>query len=289
MENRDFKGVWIPKDIWLNKDLSAIDKVILAEIDSLDNEDGCYASNKYLAEFCGVSESTITRSIRKLTKLGLIESTVVTKNNGSARVVKLTTSSSQFDETGVVNLTTGGSQFDERVSSICRLSNIDSNNTNNIDNNTNTNVVPTESDFSFGKPKKKKKSLYEKCNDSIYEFVYTTADDLLPDEKVRLVSILKIYLDFILEYDKSVSKTLYFNVWRSMLNKLKQVKNDTEDSYYDIVNYALSKSWKNFYPIPKNISSFDKPKDVADMRKEPSIKNKVDKQLEVKNRSGDTY
>ena len=27
-ENRDFKGVWIPKETWLNTDLSIIEKVI---------------------------------------------------------------------------------------------------------------------------------------------------------------------------------------------------------------------------------------------------------------------
>ena len=48
-ENRDFKGVWIPKEIWLNTDLSIIEKVLLVEIDSLDNSDrGCFASNEYL-------------------------------------------------------------------------------------------------------------------------------------------------------------------------------------------------------------------------------------------------
>ena len=37
---RDFKGIFIPKEIWLDDDLSAIDKIILAEIYSLDVEDG---------------------------------------------------------------------------------------------------------------------------------------------------------------------------------------------------------------------------------------------------------
>ena len=41
---RSFKGIWIPAHIWLNKSLSIQEKVFLAEIDSLDNDDGCYAS-----------------------------------------------------------------------------------------------------------------------------------------------------------------------------------------------------------------------------------------------------
>ena len=66
-QKREFLGIWIPRDIWLDENLSAIDKVILAEVTSLDNEEtGCYASNKYLAEFCQCSEVTVSRSISKL-------------------------------------------------------------------------------------------------------------------------------------------------------------------------------------------------------------------------------
>jgi hypothetical protein len=35
---RDFKGIWIPKEIWLNENLTLQEKVFLVEIESLDNE-----------------------------------------------------------------------------------------------------------------------------------------------------------------------------------------------------------------------------------------------------------
>lgn len=70
---RDFKGIWIPKQIWLDKRLSALDKIILAEIDSLDcGERGCYASNRALSEFCQCSETKISKSISKLVNLGYL-------------------------------------------------------------------------------------------------------------------------------------------------------------------------------------------------------------------------
>ena len=50
-EKRDFKGVWFPAEVWLDERLTALDKFILMEIDSLDNDDGCYASNEHLAKF----------------------------------------------------------------------------------------------------------------------------------------------------------------------------------------------------------------------------------------------
>lgn len=71
---RDFKGVWIPKEIWLDDRLNALDKVILTEIDSLDQgESGCYASNKYIAEFCQCSEVKVSRAISKLIKIGYLK------------------------------------------------------------------------------------------------------------------------------------------------------------------------------------------------------------------------
>ena len=70
---RDFKGVWIPKAVWLDDRLNALDKIILTEIDSLDRGDkGCYASNKHIAEFCQCSETKVSTAISKLVKLGYL-------------------------------------------------------------------------------------------------------------------------------------------------------------------------------------------------------------------------
>ncbi len=71
--NRDFKGVWIPKEIWLNDNLTMLEKVILTEIDSLDNEDHCIAGNEYLAQFCQCSEWKVSTAIKKLQDLGYLE------------------------------------------------------------------------------------------------------------------------------------------------------------------------------------------------------------------------
>lgn len=70
---RDFKGVWIPREVWLNKELSALDKIILAEIDSLDNEQHCIAGNNYIAKFCQCSESKVSKSVKKLIEMGYVK------------------------------------------------------------------------------------------------------------------------------------------------------------------------------------------------------------------------
>lgn len=63
---RAFKGVWIPSDIWLSKDLTLIEKLFLVEIESLDNENGCYASNAYFAEFFDLSKNRCSEIIKSL-------------------------------------------------------------------------------------------------------------------------------------------------------------------------------------------------------------------------------
>lgn len=71
--NRDFKGVWIPKEIWLDNRLGAVDKIVFAEIWGLDCGDGCFASNEYLANFCQCTQRNVQGIINKLKSLGLVE------------------------------------------------------------------------------------------------------------------------------------------------------------------------------------------------------------------------
>ena len=97
MLDRDFKGIWIPKEIWLNENLSIVEKALLAEIDSLDNDNHCTAGNEYFTKFFGVSESTITRAITHLKELGFIESSFDGRIR-TLRVVKMTTQGSQNDD-----------------------------------------------------------------------------------------------------------------------------------------------------------------------------------------------
>lgn len=74
MADRDFKGVWIPREIWLNSALNITDKAVLIEIDSLDNgEDGCWAGNKHFAEMLGCTERQASASIAKLVNMGYVK------------------------------------------------------------------------------------------------------------------------------------------------------------------------------------------------------------------------
>ncbi len=107
-ENRDFKGVWIPKEIWLNTDLSIIEKVLLVEIDSLDNSDrGCFASNEYLANFVQLSEGRVANIISDLKKRKFIIQVFFDGRNRGLRISK---SESSFNENVKAESTKTGKQ-----------------------------------------------------------------------------------------------------------------------------------------------------------------------------------
>lgn len=70
----DFKGVRFPRDLWLNRNISLIEKGILVVIKNLDkSDDHCWATNNYLADFFQCNSRTIIRAIWHLKELWYIE------------------------------------------------------------------------------------------------------------------------------------------------------------------------------------------------------------------------
>jgi hypothetical protein len=84
---RDFKGIWVPKEIWMLQNLNWPEKLMLIEINSLDNKHGCYAGNDYFAGFFQVSKGWVSKVINSLVKKGYVTSELVYKS-GSKEVEK---------------------------------------------------------------------------------------------------------------------------------------------------------------------------------------------------------
>lgn len=100
-DNRDFKGVWIPKEVWLDTRLNALEKVILIEIDSLDQgEKGCYASNEHLAKFCQCSKTKVSTAISKLIECGYL---YIQNFDGRKRELKSRLSNSERQSLKICN------------------------------------------------------------------------------------------------------------------------------------------------------------------------------------------
>lgn len=87
MNERDFKGVWIPKEIWLADDIGWTAKLLLVEIDSLAQQGECFAGNEYFAKFFGLSKDRISKIVKELKNKGYIEVQLVYKN-GTKQIEK---------------------------------------------------------------------------------------------------------------------------------------------------------------------------------------------------------
>lgn len=71
---RDWKGIWIPREVWEDRRLTWYDKIILMEIDSFTQRDQpCFVSDRHLSEFVGIAERTVRKSLSNLVELGLVE------------------------------------------------------------------------------------------------------------------------------------------------------------------------------------------------------------------------
>lgn len=229
--SRDFKGVWIPKEIWLNEELTLLEKIIFVEIDSLDNENHCIAGNEYFATFCNCSESKVSKAIKKLKELGMIEELSFDGRHRKLRVVKNAMQDSKKCETDSQNLQA-----------------------NNIDNNTNskTKVVSkdTTTTFQFGsKSKPKKENLFTKCTTLIDSYDFSSWGN-----------IRKLLIDY-LRYRMSVKdKPLYTNMWKGMLNKLAELCGEDVQSYESVIKQSIERGYLSFYPV--STSSYSKEYDI---------------------------
>jgi len=87
-QKRDFKGVWIPKEIWLSPDLKAPEKMLWAEINSLDNEFGCVADNDHFEKVLNLKVTQIREYIKRLKDMDMIEVDLnKVKNSRTIRIV----------------------------------------------------------------------------------------------------------------------------------------------------------------------------------------------------------
>jgi DNA-binding MarR family transcriptional regulator len=86
-ENNDFKGIWIPAEIWLDDGLTLQEKHFIVRIASLDNDSGCYANNEYFAGFFKISKTRVSIVINSLVKKGYITSTMIVKE-GTQQILK---------------------------------------------------------------------------------------------------------------------------------------------------------------------------------------------------------
>jgi len=92
-KSRTFKGVWIPKDLYLEKGLTWTQKLILLEVDSFStNGLPCFVSNEHLSDFTQASLSSVEKGISKLVQAGYLIRTRQRIDGKSTRFLRVDTS-----------------------------------------------------------------------------------------------------------------------------------------------------------------------------------------------------
>ena len=91
-----FSGVFIPREVLLDQELPANAKIIFAIIQSLDNDKGCFASNEYIGNMLGLSESSVRSSISELERKNYVHRVLGPDN---FRTIRTCTTASLVGET----------------------------------------------------------------------------------------------------------------------------------------------------------------------------------------------
>lgn len=183
-------------------------------------------SLQYIADWCGATKQGVLKNLQNLIDAGLIAKEEKYVNN-----IKLVEYYSTEFNTHSTQFNTHSTEFNTPIK-LSLTNNIDNTLIDNIEKNTNTNVlVPIIKD----KPKTKSKNLYDKCLDIINEFT--------DNETVR--KLLQTYLRFRLEVK---DKPLYSNQFKGMLNKLKELT-DTIEDMEPIIQQSIDKGYLAFYPL----------------------------------------
>ena len=230
---RDFKGIWIPKEIWLNDDLTLQEKVFLVEIDSLDNEEGCFATNKYFSEFFKISTTRVSLVINSLIDKGYLSSTIIYKE-GTKQILK-------------------------RVLKICYrgyLTNVKEGYLTNVkdpiqqklkDNNT---INNTNNNNTINNNKKKKKE---------------TEYDLIINQYTDDLELKGTIYEFI-KMRKAIKKPMTSNALSLILKRLDKLSNNNDNAKVKILENSIINSWQGIFELkndpPKKKSFIENMKEL---------------------------
>ena len=219
-DNRDSKGVWIPKEVWLDTRLNALDKVILMEIDSLDQgEKGCYASNEHLATFCQCSKTKVSTAISKLIECGYVYI-----QNFDGRKRELKSRLSNFERQNIKNCNADIQNLKE----------------SNTYRNTNNNTVSN---------KKERKSKSKSYDEQIAEY---TGNEELQDALKAFIQMRSFIKSPVTEHGLKLLLNKLTKISRNDAEKIAIVNNSIENNWKGFYGLKKESSYqKSVHPEKK--------------------------------------
>lgn len=84
----EFTGVFTPKEILSIKELNLTEKMLLSQIIPLCVSEPCYASNQFFAERLGITETTVSTTLKSLDDKGYLQ-TLLDRRAGNKRVIEI--------------------------------------------------------------------------------------------------------------------------------------------------------------------------------------------------------
>ena len=256
-EEREFKGLWIPKEIWFDTNLTWSEKLLFVEIDSFNKKGSCFAGNQYFADFFNLSKDRISKLVSSLKNKGYIDISFVYKPNSKQiekRIININPEYRLKQLEGVVEGAFGYSY--EQLKRI--VENYKDINTSNINTNNNTSIILNETKVSEQKnnldsiinPLNSEKEIKEtKAQKTIREkrefieaLIKNGASEEYAKEYVnyrasKKISISKIVLDSFLKESQGldlnhVIETCILKNWQGFKKEWYQKENPSNKNFY---------------------------------------------------------
>jgi uncharacterized phage protein (TIGR02220 family) len=233
--DRDFKGVWIPKEIWLDKGLTWMEKLFLTEINSLDNENGCFASNKYFSNFFSLTDSRCSQIINSLIKKKYLSVKYINKKESKEieyRVLNILNTCIKNIKQGIKDIKGGylenAGGYLENDKDINTINNIEINNT--INNIYNEKAFILKATIDYLNEIAKKKFSYKSI-----KFISARYDDGFRLEDFKKVILVKSQDKFFIENPKHLNPVTLFRPdnFEKYLNE--DIKQNEDDEKFKVV------------------------------------------------------
>lgn len=224
---RGFKGIWIPAEIWLSEELTIMEKLFFVEIQSLDNQDGCYASNQHFAKFFGVTKGRCSQIINALKDKGFITVEYLKDDKETkGRIIKSTVKLVKNDNE---RLNTPYLENADRV--------FNKLNTPYLENAKDSNTL-----FSNTFRNKEKNTTYSKRKTQKTSFIDEMVNDYTDNQE-----LLDSLFDFV-DMRKQIKKpiTTKSTVTR-LLNKLDKLSGGDDDKKIKLLNASIDHCWQDVY------------------------------------------
>lgn len=257
---RQFKGIWTPAEIWLHPDLSIHQKMLWSEVNSFSSqEEGCWASNVYLAGFLGVTEGSLKNMLTKLRKMELIE-TVGFDGRNRFLVAKLPKGHPRMTQGSSCDDLIGNPRMTSQPSEIIH---------NRIDHQGVTEVKNALI------TKNRTKSIYinrknvnkPKASDELFDPMFNAADPNHLPQQLRTPEVIEIWGKYCNRRETLLKNPVTAFALKKILNQLSTA---TAEEASDALFRAWDGKWTGIFPKKNGQQSFKKPQKV-----EPFAEGKV--------------